>query len=169
MSTYDILDTFVREEFKLNNDNFNNYDNNESDFVSQQLPPGRFRPNQPPFGGERPPFRDDEEQDMPRMGGQPLSPPPNFTPEMPRMEREQTFGAPDQFGAQYRGGRQQYPPVFNRRCLNRYTFIWLINGNSFWFFPTFIGWQHIEGFRWRNGRWVYDRINLRRIIFSTCF
>jgi hypothetical protein len=56
-----------------------------------------------------------------------------------------------------------------RRCLNRFTFIWLNNGNSFWFYPTFIGRQQVEGFRWRRGAWIFDRINIRRIIFFRCF
>jgi hypothetical protein len=56
-----------------------------------------------------------------------------------------------------------------RGCLNRFTFIWLDNGNSFWFFPIFVGRQAIFGFRWRGFGWVYQRINLNRIRSFQCF
>jgi hypothetical protein len=56
-----------------------------------------------------------------------------------------------------------------RGCLNRFTFIWLVNGNSFWFYPTFVDRQFVTGFRWRRNRWEFDRINLRRILFHRCF
>ncbi|BCN29736.1 hypothetical protein [Anaeromicropila herbilytica] len=147
----------------MNRDKFNFSYNKESEYHSQQLPPGRGGQNQPPMRNVEPP----------RMGGQPSSPPPNFTPEMPGMpgmNREQTFMAPEERGVQFRGGgRPIYQTGFNRRCLNRFTYIWLINGNAFWFYPINIGRQNVEGFRWRNDRWVYDRIQLRRILFSTCF
>jgi hypothetical protein len=53
--------------------------------------------------------------------------------------------------------------------LNRFTFIWLENGNSFWFFPIFASRQTIEGFRWRQNGWRYDSINIRRIAYFRCF
>lgn len=107
--------------------------------------------------------------DIPR-GSQPPAPPfspPNFIPEAPGMGPQPFLGGPGS-GTQFRGRRPNQPGSF-QRCINRFTFIWLINGNSFWFYPTFAGWQHVEGFRWRNGRWVYEIINLRRILFFRCF
>lgn len=125
----------------------------------------------------------------PRMEGQPTSPPPNFTPQMPRMEGGpggRPGGRPGEMPGGRPGGRPEgrpmtpqfeFQPQFEergrerdlRRCLNRFTFIWLNNGNSFWFYPTFIGRQQVEGFRWRQGVWMFDRINIRRIIFFRCF
>jgi hypothetical protein len=29
--------------------------------------------------------------------------------------------------------------------------------------------MHVDGFRWRNGVWVFERINLRLILFFLCF
>jgi hypothetical protein len=56
-----------------------------------------------------------------------------------------------------------------RRCLFRFTYFWLFNGNDFWFYPTFVDGQFVHGFRWRRNRWEFDRINLRRIFFFRCF
>jgi hypothetical protein len=55
-----------------------------------------------------------------------------------------------------------------RGCMNRFTFIWLTNGNNFWFYPVSIGRNTIEGFRWQRNRWEYDRININRILFHVC-
>ena len=90
-------------------------------------------------------------------GGQPMSPPPNFTPQLPRMEAQPFAGQ--------RGGDSRNI----RRCMNQFTFIWLFNGNSFWFFPVNIRGAFIEGFRWRRNRWEFTRINRNRILFFLCF
>lgn len=95
---------------------------------------------------------------------QPLTAPPNFTPEMPSQ-----FGGPQERG-QFIGGE---PTLFHqggiRRCLHRFAYMWLIGGDNFWFYPTFVGRNHVEGFRWRRNRWVFERINIRRILFFRCF
>lgn len=109
----------------------------------------------------------------------PRSGPPRFMPTMPDGANEEPFSqtpfGSDQFD-RGRGGRPGRPGQSGRpgntnirRCLNNFTFIWLVNGNSFWFYPVFVGRQQVEGFRWRQGRWEYDRINLRRILFFRCF
>lgn len=102
-----------------------------------------------------------------RGGRPPSSPPPGFIPETPRAGG-QPFSGPSDSRSQYRGGGQNLSGSFGG-CINRFTYIWLINGNNFWFYPTFIGWGQISGFRWRRGRWEYDRINMRRILFHRCF
>ena len=105
--------------------------------------PGPFPP--PPGPGPRPP--------------QPMTPPPNFIPELPAdMRGPDTFRLGGQFGSNN---------IWT--CFNRFTYVWLINGSNFWFFPTFIGRNHVEGFRWRGNGWVYERINLRLIFFFLCF
>ncbi len=56
-----------------------------------------------------------------------------------------------------------------RGCLFRFTYIWLVNGDEFWFYPTSVGRDFVQGFRWRRNRWEFDRISLRRIFFFRCF
>lgn len=119
------------------------------------------RPIQPP----PPPFRDGRPTQPPPPpfggGGRPPEP-PEFEPPQPPAPRM----APPSFAPQF--------PTWQdsrgiRVCLNRVTFIWLNNGNSFWFFPTFIGRQAIVGFRWRGFGWTYQRINRNRIRSFQCF
>lgn len=128
----------------------------------QPQPPG-FRPGQQP---QPPSFGPGQG----RPGAQPPSAPPDFTPQLPR-EEQQLLSGPSDFRGPF-GGRiidfRRQPRDF-RRCLNRFTYIWLINGNNFWFYPVFIGRNAIEGFRWRRNRWEYDRININRILFHLCF
>ncbi len=81
-------------------------------------------------------------------GAQPMSAPPAFTPPIPAW---------------------QVGPSGIRSCLFRNTFIWLTNGDNFWFFPTFVGRQSLIGFRWRGFGWIYHVIDLRRIRSFQCF
>ena len=105
----------------------------------------------PPFG--RPGF--------PGAGGRPPSnvpsgPPPSFTPQQSR----QTRGGVGIFAVD---------PGAIRGCLFRFTFIWLRNGRSFWFFPTFVGRESIAGYRWNGYRWNYYGTDLDRISSFQCF
>lgn len=160
------------------NDNFNQNRENtkkQDNVQRQQMGPGGFPPSPP---------------DMPpqfRMEDQPRSAPPDFIPEAPRMDRRQ-MGEPDdrdrtgfgvfigpgrpgddRFGRPGDGRDDRSIRREMRRCLFRFTYIWLFNGNEFWFFPTFVDGQFVQGFRWRRNRWEFDRINLRRIFFFRCF
>lgn len=144
-----------RDEDNRRDDNFRR-DRNDNDrfddFENLQFGPGRFpMPPTPPRGPERfptPPTPPREPGMPPRMEG-PRSAPPNFTPQFQQdMMRR---------------------PMDIRRCVNRFVFIWLVNGNGFWFFPIFVGRDQIVGFRWRRNGWMYDRINLRRIAGFRCF
>ncbi|MBG9541742.1 hypothetical protein ABE29_02650 [Cytobacillus firmus] len=83
--------------------------------------------------------------------GPPSAPPPNFTPQMQQVS---TFAV---------------DPGAIRGCLFRNTFIWLQNGNSFWFYPTFVGRTSVAGWRWRNWHWTYYGTDLRRIRSFQCF
>lgn len=113
---------------------------------------------QPPSG--QPPFG------QPSFGGgggggqmqPPTAPPPNFTPQQYTTAQQQEFSR--------RGGVGSI-----RHCMFRNTFVWLWNGNSFWFFPMVIAGNSIIGFRWRGGRrgWVYDSINRNNIAFFQCY
>lgn len=81
--------------------------------------------------------------------GPPSGPPPSYTP-------QQGFSA------------YAVDPGAIRRCRFRFTYIWLNNGRSFWFYPTFVGRDSIAGYRWRNRRWVYYGTDLRRISSFQC-
>ncbi|MBU8880979.1 hypothetical protein BGM26_18835 [Bacillus sp. FJAT-29790] len=111
-------------------------------------PPG-FPPGQPsgsPLGG--PPG-------FPPSGveGPPSSPPPSFTPQL--QQQSVSMFAID--------------PGAIRGCLYRNTFVWLENGRSFWFYPTFVGRSSVAGWRWRGFRWAYYGTDLRRIRSFRCF
>lgn len=80
----------------------------------------------------------------------PTAPPPQFVPQM-----STTTFAIDPGGI--------------RRCLFRNTYIWLNNGEQFWFFPVFVGRNSIAGFRWNGFFWSYFGIDLNRISSFTCF
>lgn len=102
--------------------------------------PGPGGPGRPPFG----------------PGGfdqGPQGPPPSYVPPRP-----QTAGF----------GPMAVDPRQIRRCLFRYTYIWLRNGRSFWAFPTMVGRNSLSGWRWNGRRWVYFGIDLRRIDYFQC-
>ncbi|WP_225434190.1 transporter [Peribacillus tepidiphilus] len=112
----------------------------------------------PPFGGQQggqtgPPFGG-------QQGGQtgpPSGPPPAFTPQQTTL-----LGGPQGLAVD---------PGSLRNCLYRFTFIWLNNGRSFWFYPTFIGRNSVAGYRWRRryNRWVYFGLDTRNISSFQCF
>ncbi len=103
-------------------------------------PPGQG-PGQPPFG---PPQQG-------TGGGPPSSPPPTFTP------------------SQAQFGTFAVDPGGIRRCLFRFTYVWLDNRQQFWYYPTFVGRNSIAGYRWMGFFWAYFGIDLRRIDSFQCF
>ncbi|HEO8419079.1 collagen-like protein [Niallia sp. FSL W8-0635] len=54
-------------------------------------------------------------------------------------------------------------------CMFRNTFIWLSNGQGFWFYPIIIGPRSVAGFRWNGRFWMIFGIDTRRIVSFTCF
>jgi hypothetical protein len=87
----------------------------------------------------------------PPVGGPsqtPMSTPPAFSPPIPA-------------GQQGPGGM--------RNCLFRHTYVWLRNGNSFWFLPTFVGRNIIIGYRWRGFGWIHHVINPNSVRSFQCF
>ena len=98
------------------------------------------------FGGQQP----DEFFMPPSGGGQssaPMGAPPNFSPPIPAWQQGSSG---------------------IRMCLYRNTYIWLRNGSSFWFFPTFVSRNTIIGFRWRGIGWIYQIINPNNIRSYVC-
>lgn len=81
----------------------------------------------------------------------PTSPPPQFVPQAPSAA---TFAV---------------DPGGIRGCLFRNTYVWLNNGEQFWFYPVFVGRTSIAGFRWNGFFWGYFGIDLNRISSYTCF
>jgi hypothetical protein len=83
----------------------------------------------------------------------PTSPPPSFIPQQPLNQQV---------------GVMAVDPGGIRRCLFRFTYIWLTFGQQFWFYPVFLGPRSIAGFRWTGFNWVYFGIDLRHIAAFQC-
>ena len=83
--------------------------------------------------------------------GQPTAPPPSFTP----TQQQATTFAVD--------------PGAIAGCRFRNTYVWLNNGEQFWYFPTFVGRHSVAGWRWIGWRWVFFGIDTHRIRSFTCF
>ncbi len=126
-----------------------------------QGPPGR--PPQGPPG--RPPQGPPSGPPQGPPGRPPQGPPGGPPPGPPGPPPAAPFG---------RGtDRERFPPFIPdvnrlRRCLFRYTYIWLNNGNDFWFYPVALSGGFLAGFRWRNSRWRFETLNIRRIAFFQC-
>nr|WP_199484549.1 hypothetical protein [Peribacillus glennii] len=86
------------------------------------------------------------------LGGPPTSPPPSYVPQMQQ------------------AGLYAVDPGSMRRCLYRFTYVWLRSGSSFWFYPTYIGRNSVAGYRWRQNqrRWVYFGIDTNQIRSFQC-
>ncbi|MCA1061837.1 hypothetical protein QTG56_20920 [Rossellomorea sp. AcN35-11] len=102
---------------------------------------GQGAPGSPPQGGQNQP---------------PSGPPPNFQPQ--KTTAQGTSGGP---------GLYAVDPGAIRRCLYRYTYIWL-RRDSFWFYPVYVGRRSISGWRWIGFTWVYYGIDLDKIESFTC-
>jgi len=53
-------------------------------------------------------------------------------------------------------------------CMHSNTYIWLRNGKSFWFYPTFVGRHSVSGYRFSRHGWVYLGFDLDRIESFFC-
>ena len=96
------------------------------------------------------------------MGQQPpLQPPPSFTPSLSEAQTLQGgVGGPSTYAVDsgaFRG------------CLYRYTYVWLRNGRSFWFYPTYIGRRSVAGYRWNGFRWDYIGFDTTRVVAFRCY
>ncbi|MGM0846294.1 MAG: transporter [Bacillota bacterium] len=133
------------------------------------FPPGQGGPgfpSYPPGGGQGqgfpgfPPGQGQQGMGQEQMQAPP-GPPPSFTPTQATAQTLSTGAqGPSTFAVD---------PGAIRRCLFRYTYLWLTSGQSFWFYPTFIGRQSISGFRWTGFRWVFYGTDLRRVRSFQCF
>ncbi len=86
--------------------------------------------------------------------GPPTAPPPNFTPQLSDVP-EVSLMAVD--------------PGAISPCVNRLSYIWLKNGQSFWAYLVYVGRTSASGWRYRGGRWVYFGIDLKEIQSFICY
>jgi hypothetical protein len=75
--------------------------------------------------------------------GQQLSPPPPFVPQQPAVS-------------------------YIIDCINEYTYIWLWNGDSFWFYPTSVQYGQVTGYRWNGVFWTFYGFDDRLISAVSC-
>ncbi|MDF2856721.1 MAG: hypothetical protein K0Q87_2572 [Neobacillus sp.] len=119
--------------------------------IPEDLRFGGFQPSfPPPFS---PPSQGPGFGQGPGQGptsGPPTSPPPSFVPQ----QQAEAFAV---------------DPGGIRRCLFRFTYVWLRGFNQFWFYPTFVGRNSVSGYRWTGYRWIYFGLSLRQIQSFTCF
>ncbi|MCY7892369.1 hypothetical protein MOB09_04895 [Bacillus vallismortis] len=91
-------------------------------------------------------------------GGAPQGPPPSKKPEKPKKPQ----------GAQ--AGTYLVEPVAIQPCLFRFTYVWLTNGSSFWFYPIILGRRSVGGFYWDSyrRRWIYFALDTNLIDVVSC-
>lgn len=53
-------------------------------------------------------------------------------------------------------------------CVQQYTYVWLWNGDSFWFYPISIEQSGISGYRWNGFFWAYYGFDPRLINAVSC-
>ncbi|WP_221175148.1 hypothetical protein [Alteribacter keqinensis] len=130
-------------------------------------PPGQGGPpfGPPPGQGGPPPFGPPGQGQQGGPGGPPPGPPPSTPP-------AQMQAGPAAASVQGAGGAQVFAvdPGSLYGCLFRYTYIRLITGQRFWFWPVFIGRTSVAGWRWRprEYRWVYTGFDTRLILSFSC-
>ncbi|OME84936.1 transporter [Paenibacillus lautus] len=73
----------------------------------------------------------------------PQSPPPTFIPEKPAVS-------------------------YIVDCLFQYTYVWLLNGERFWFYPTRLEYGEASGYRWNGAYWTYYGFDPRFIDAVSC-
>ncbi|PRR80199.1 hypothetical protein [Clostridium vincentii] len=104
----------------------------------------------PPGGGFNPP-------------GMPKSPPPNYMPS----KKDKGVESFSQGGGGI--GTKTVSANSIRICLFKYTYIWEVNGRSYWAFLFNVDKVSLSGFRWLGRNWVYFGINLKRIDSFVCY
>jgi len=114
-------------------------------------PQGGYGPPPPPSGP--PPYGGGQYGGPAQGGGPPTAPPPAFVPQLSQVST-QAIDAPSMRG-----------------CLYRYTYVWLRNRRSFWFYPTYVGRNSVAGYRWRESsqRWSYFGIDADEIRSFQCY
>ncbi|MEC1634122.1 hypothetical protein P9D98_05340 [Bacillus mojavensis] len=91
-------------------------------------------------------------------GGAPQGPPPHKKPAKPKKPQG------------LHGAAYLVEPVLIQPCLFRFTYVWLTNGSSFWFFPIILGRESVGGFYWdaSHHRWFYYALDTKHIDVVSC-
>lgn len=139
-------------------------------FQPPNFPGGGFNPNFP-NNGFNPNFPDDGfKPNHPDNGFNPnknpnmqLGAPPNYTPSK-KDKGVQSFGS-SQGGPQ----SKSVSPNSIRFCLFQFTYIWEVNGRSYWCYIIQVDNRTVTGFRWFGRSWAYFGIDLRRIDSFICY
>lgn len=137
-------------------------------------PPSRGPGGPPQTGPGGPPSRGPGGPPQGGPGGPPMNMPPGPPPSsQPLLPPGFPGAAPEPLGSRSSSPNNRPPSQVNirgiNRCLNRFTYVWLINGTNFWFYPVSVFGPTIIGFRWTNRGWNFDTIDFRRIIYFQCF
>jgi len=53
-------------------------------------------------------------------------------------------------------------------CLYNYTYVWLSDGENFWYYPTRVEYGEVSGYRWNGMFWYYYGIDPRFIYGVSC-
>lgn len=53
-------------------------------------------------------------------------------------------------------------------CMNNYTFVWLWNGENFWYYPTWVESGAVLGYRWNGIAWYFYGFDPRLIEAVSC-
>lgn len=80
----------------------------------------------------------------PGSPAQPLPPPPDFIPPYPIL------------------------PSYIVDCMFNYTYVWLWNGESFWFYPISVEYGAVAGYRWNGLAWFFYGTDPRFIRAVSC-
>ena len=91
-------------------------------------------------------------------GGAPQGPPPHKKPAKPTKPQG------------LHGAAYLVEPVLIQPCLFRFTYVWLTNGSSFWFYPVILGRESVGGFYWdaSHHRWFYYALDTKHIDVVSC-
>lgn len=99
-------------------------------------------------------YRQELEGSQRQQQGPPKTPPPSFTPQLSEAA-EPSLLAVD--------------PGAIAPCVNRFSYIWLKNGQSFWAYLIYVGRTSASGWRYQRGRWVYFGVDLKEIKNFICY
>jgi len=121
----------------------------EDEYRSRLLPPRPPYPDGRPGHGHEHGHGHDLDYSHGQTGRRPTAAPPGYTP-----QKDMNLRAVD--------------PGSIRRCLYQYAYIWLNNGQSFWFYPTYVGRRSVSGYRWTRFGWVYTGYDLNVIQSFVC-
>ena len=80
----------------------------------------------------------------------------------------QPFGAPPSYTPHETGSLHAVDPRAIMRCVNSFTYVWLMHGRGFWMYPTFVGPRSVAGYRWGRFGWTYTGFDIRAVKSFTC-